>query len=511
MSSGHPSEADESGFLSLTPERASVLLLVAARPATFALSAIVVLALVTLLAADSGLAGASGAIAASWLAMHQVPLVIGKTTLGLLPLLPTALLLGAAGRECYHAVAPNSSRTELGWVVGAALGGPLLLTAVCLAVAEDASAVVALQPPNSLASFGWVLFLHLLAACAGIALRMRRRIFDLRAPEWAIAGVYGAGRTVLRLLGCAAAVTLVSFLAHWGAVGDTYRSAGNAWGLIGLTLLSLAYLPNVVLGALGVLMGAGANFGAASLGLFGVVGGPVPAVPVIAAVPTGPAAAWWAVLLVIPAAVGALGGVDAARTSGDRRTAPWATLTSAGVATLSLVLLGALAGGELGSFGRVGLELPIFALVSFLWLAGAGYVGLVCARYFIAPVGAVLPGYDYDDDYDADYYDTDADYYYDDSDDYESDGYRYADGDYDDYRDDHYRDDEYYDDRYHDDDPHDEDDSLYEDESDEALDGELIDEPPTLTTAPRQAAPDIVDAEVIEPDADLDPHPDTRR
>ncbi|MCP2295997.1 hypothetical protein APR11_002425 [Nocardia amikacinitolerans] len=533
MRSDHPSEADESGFLSLTPERARVLLLVAARPATFALSAIVVLVLVTLLAADSGLAGASGAIAASWLAVHQVPLVIGKTTLGLLPLLPTALLLGAAGRECYHAVAPNSSRTDLGWVVGAALGGPLMLTAVCLAVAEDASAVVALQPPNSLAAFGWVLFLHLAAAGAAIALRMRRRIFDrVRAPEWVIAGVYGAGRTVLRLLGCAAAVTLVSFLAHWGAIGETYRSAGNAWGFIGLTLLSLAYVPNVVLGTLGVLMGASANFGQASIGLFAVVGGPVPAVPVMAAVPTGPAAAWWAVLLVIPAAVGALGGVDAARTSGDRPTAPWATLTSAGMATLSLVLLGALAGGELGSFGRVGLELPIFALVSFVWLAAAGYVGLVGARYFIAPVGAVLPGYD---DYDADYYDTDADYYYDDSDDYESDRrHGYADDDYaDDYHD-GYQDDEYYDDydshdeddryhhddsddeddRYHHDDSHDEDDphytdSHYIDDPDEALDGELVDEPPTLTTAPRQAAPDIVDAEIIEPDAD--PHPDGRR
>ncbi|MEV0030398.1 DUF6350 family protein [Nocardia sp. NPDC050793] len=499
MRSDHSPEADESGFLSLTPERARVLLLVAARPATFALSAIVVLVLITLFAADSGMAGAAGAVAASWLAVHQVPLVIGKTALGLLPLLPTALLLGAAGRECYRAVAPNSSRTEIGWVIGAALGGPLLLTAVCLAVAEDASAVVALQPPDTLAAFGWVVFLHFGAAGAGIALGMRRRMFDLfRAPEWVIAGIYGAGRTLLRLLGCAAAVTVVSFLAHWGDIGDTYRSAGNAWGFLGLTLLSLAYLPNVVLGAVGVLMGAGANFGAASIGLFGVVGGPVPAVPVMAAVPTGPASAWWAALLVIPAAVGVLGGIDAGRTSGDRLTAPWATLISAGLATLLLVLFGALAGGELGTFGRVGLELPIFALVSFGWLAGAGYVGLVCARYFVAPVGATLPGSDYYDDYDEDY-DTDADY----DDDYDSDDYRdYGDDDYreDDYHDD-YRDDDDYDDGY---------DSYYDDDPD-ALDAELVDEPPTRATAPRQTLPDIVDAEVVETDPDFDSRAGGRR
>lgn len=501
MRSDHSPEIEDSGFLSLTPERARVLLLVAARPATFALSAIVVLVLVTLFAAGSAMAGAAGAVAASWLALHQVPLVIGKTTLGLFPLLPTALLLGAAGRESYRAVTPNSSRTEIGWVFGAALGGPLLLTAVCLAVAEDASAVVALQPPDTLAAFGWVIFLHLGAAGTGVALRMRRRMFDLlRAPEWVIAGIYGAGSTVLRLFGCAAAVTVVSFLAHWGDIGDTYRSAGNAWGFIGLTLLSLAYLPNVVLGAVGVLLGAGANFGAASIGLFGVVGGPVPAVPVMAAVPTGPASAWWAALLLIPAAVGVLGGIDAGRTSGDRLTAPWATLTSAGAATLLLVVFGALAGGELGTFGRVGLELPIFALVSFGWLACAGYVGLVCARYFIAPVGATLPVSDDYDDYDEDY-DTDADYDYDD--DYDSDGYRdYADDDYheDDYReDDDYDDDGYYGhDSYYDDDP-------------DALDAELVDDPPKLTTAPRQTPPDIVDAEVVEADPDFDSRADRRR
>src|SRR5689334_3198479 len=77
---------DEAGFLSLTPERARVLLLVAARPTTYALLAVIVFMLAALLSSGSSLAGTSGAIAAGWLAAHQVPLVIGKTSLALLPL-----------------------------------------------------------------------------------------------------------------------------------------------------------------------------------------------------------------------------------------------------------------------------------------------------------------------------------------------------------------------------------------------------------------------------------------
>ncbi|WP_063036855.1 cell division protein PerM [Nocardia pseudovaccinii] len=470
---------DEAGFLSLTPERARVLLLVAARPTTYALVAVVVLMLAALLSSGSNLAGTSGAIAAGWLAAHQVPLVIGKTSLELLPLLPTGLLVWATGRDCARAVEPDSSRADLGWIVGAALSGPLLVTAVCLAVAEDASGVVALQPPNTLAAFGWVGAVHLVAAVGGIASRSRRRLFTLlRLPDWAIAGAFGAGRTVVRLLTCATAVVIVSFLAHWSRIGDTFHAAGNAAGVLGLILLSLAYLPNVVIATVGVLVGSGAQFGDASIGVFSVVGGPIPAVPLMAAVPTGPAEGWWPVLLLIPAAVGVLGGLDIGRTSHDRAAAPWATLTSAGVATVTLVLLGVVAGGDLGTFGQFGLDLPIFAVVAFGWLAVTGYVGLAFARWVVVPIGAPVTGYDDEDaDYDDDYYEDD---YYEDRDHY----------------DDHYEDEQYddYDDEYED---------YAGPDFDVELDGELVDEQPAIATsgaAGSNTFPDIVDAEVVEAD-----------
>ncbi|WP_330228420.1 DUF6350 family protein [Nocardia sp. NBC_00508] len=476
-------DVEEAGFLSLTPERSRVLVSVAARPAAFGLTAFAVLVLGTLLTSGSDLAGASGAVAASWLGAHQVPLVIGKTSLGLLPLLPTAFLVWLAGRECARAVEPDCTRADLGWIVGAAIGGPLLVTSVCLAVAEDASGVIALQPPNTLAAFAWVAALYLLAAVIGIAIRIRRLLFVLlRVPDWAVSGLYGAGRSVLRLLGCATAVVVVSFLAHVSRVDDTYQSAGNAVGVIGLTLLSLLYLPNLVVHTVGVLVGSSAQIGAASFGVFSVVGGPIPAFPLLAAVPTGPAAWWWLVLLLVPAAVGVLGGLDCARTSTDRITAPWATLSSAALAALALALAGAVAGGELGTFGRVGLDLPIFAAITFAWLAIPGYAGLVFARWFLVPVG--VPPADYTDPYDDYDYDDEADYA--DEDDY------YADSDHDGYLDDDYYD--YRDDRALDYD---------RPELEGALDAELVDEPPAIETGAAHrgdTTADIVDAEVVETD-----------
>ncbi|MDE1673631.1 DUF6350 family protein [Nocardia gipuzkoensis] len=469
-------EADEAGFLSLTPERSRVLMAVAGRPSAFGLTTLVVLVFGALLASGSDLAGTSGAIAASWLGVHQVPLVIGKTSLGLLPLLPTALLVWLAARECARAVEPRCTRADLGWIAGAAVGGPLLVTSVCLAVTEDASGVLPLQPPNTLAAFAWVAGLYLLAAAIGIAVRLRRQLFVLlRLPDWAVSGLYGAGRSVARLLGCATAVVVISFLAHIPRLGDMYQSAGNAGGVLGLTVLSLAYLPNLAIQTVGVLVGSSAQIGAASFGVFSVVGGPVPAFPLLAAVPTGPAAGWWPVLLLIPAAVGVLGGLDLARTSTDGITAPWATLTSAALSALALTVAGVVAGGDLGTIGRVGLDLPVFPLIAFAWLAIPGYAGLVFARWFLVPVG--IPPVDYTDPYD-DYHDEDDAYYEADDQDY------YEEDDYYDYRDDPY--DEY--DRR---------------ELEAPLDAELVDEQPAIETSGgyhHHATPDIVDAEVVEAD-----------
>ncbi|WP_062995853.1 cell division protein PerM [Nocardia mikamii] len=379
-------------FLSLSPERAKVLLVIAARASSFTVVAIVALVLITLMAAGSGMTGASGAIAAGWLAVHQVPVVVGKTSLGLLPLLPTAGVLWLTMRDCAHAVSPRSSRADLGWIVGAALAGPLLVTAVCLAVAEDAATAVPLQSPETLTAFCCVGGLHLLAAVTGIATRpnaLRDRIASA-LPDWVFAGARAAARALWRLLLGGAILTLVSFVLHWSVIGDTYAAAGDIAGFVGLTVLSLAYLPNVVIAATSVLIGADVHIGAGALSVFSVAGAPVPALPVLASVPSGPAAGWWPVLLLVPAAVGVRGGLDCARESADEVRSPWATVFSAALAALALLLLGLFAGGTVGSFGEIGPGVLVTAGLTFAWLTVAGYLGLLCGRRFLGIPPAVV-------------------------------------------------------------------------------------------------------------------------
>ncbi len=493
-------------FLSLTPERARVLLIVAARATSFTVVVIVLLVVATLLAANSTMTGASGAIAAGWLAVHQVPLVIGKTTLSLLPLVPTGLVLWLTARDCARAVEPECTRADLGWIVGAALSGPLLVTAVCLAVADDASSVVALQPPQALAAFAWVGVLHLLAAGAGIASRRNplREWLIARFPLWVAPAIAAARRAVRRLLLSGLALALVSLLVHWSRLGDTYHAAGNLGGFLGLTLLSLAYLPNVAIGATSVLVGAEVHIGVGGLSVFSVAGAPVPALPVLAAAPAGPAAGWWPVVLLVPATVGVLAGMDCARGSDDEIRRPWATLTAAGSVTLALALLGILARGEVGSFGDIGPNVFVFAGLGLIWMAVPGYVGLLCGRVLLQ-----APPADFSDDrpHADEPYDDGSEhdeYGYDDDDEDEHGEYESAEyeSDQDEYDDSEYERDRYY---FDDNDGYD----RYLNHSEPVVDGELMEEQPSLDSRGIRGSrgdyedgddEDILDAEVVESD-----------
>lgn len=470
--SGH---GHEPPWWSLSPERARTLLLVAARPTICALAATILLVLVVMLTTGTDLTSAPGAVAATWLAAHQIPLTVGRTTLGLLPLVPTAILVLVAARECARAVPNRPTPVELGWLTGAVLAGPLLMTAVCLAVTGDAAGVTPLEPPGPVTAFGWVIVLYLGAAAGGIASRAWSSLCALvpvEIPEWAVLGARAARRTVLRMLCCAALATAVSFFTHLSRLDGAYHQAHNFTDVLGMTLLSLLYLPNVVIAAAGLLTGAAVQLGAGSVGLFGVTAGQVPAVPALIPLPEGPPAAWWPVLLLVPIAVGVLGGIELGRVGDDRPGAPWATLTSAALSTLTFLALAILGGGQLGAVGWVGVDLLMLVVLMVTWFGFGGFVGMVFARRFLAPT-APVEDYDDHDDHIDDYDD------YDDEDDY------------------------YYDDEDEDEDENDD----YDDDPAVELDAELVtdidDDVEVSIAAPGSAVPpadDIVDAEVVEPD-----------
>src|SRR5947209_6463810 len=130
--------------------------------------------------------GALGAIASMWLGVHQVPISIGGRELGVMPLLPVLLMIWATARSTARATSPHSSWLVVRWVVASALGGPLLIAAIALAVIHDASSVITeLQTPSASRAFLCVLVVHLLGAVIGVGSRVgRRALAGSPLPPW---------------------------------------------------------------------------------------------------------------------------------------------------------------------------------------------------------------------------------------------------------------------------------------------------------------------------------------
>ena len=361
---------------------ARALVGVALRPTGAAIVLLSAVVLVTLVSSNSDLTGAIGAIATSWFALHQVSLTITDAPLGILPLLPTAVLMWVVARGCARVVEPDTSAREAAKVIGAAVAGPLAATLIALAVVTDASAVTPISSPNAGAALVWVVAIHALAAGAGVVSVVgRTRCAALGAPTWLPSVVRPAVRAAVSLFAAGSVLALASLLWSWSEVGDLLGEGGGVVGVLGLTVVSVLYLPNVAVGGVAVLLGGTANVGGTSLSLFEIVAGPVPPVPVLGGVPTELAGPAWPVLLLVPVAVGALLGRDCGRLRLSLQDTAFAVLTAAGVAGVLAAAVGFAAGGELGAYGFVGVEPWALGLLTFGWLVLPGLaVAAVLAR-----------------------------------------------------------------------------------------------------------------------------------
>ena len=132
------------------------LIRVAFGPSLVALVVIAAITLVQLVVANSDLTGTLGAVASMWLAVHGVPVSIAGQQLGVLPLAPMAAMVWATARRTAQITPPQGSWYVVRWIVASALGGPLFIAAVALAVVHDAASVITdLQTPNALRAFGY--------------------------------------------------------------------------------------------------------------------------------------------------------------------------------------------------------------------------------------------------------------------------------------------------------------------------------------------------------------------
>jgi Family of unknown function (DUF6350) len=350
------------------------LLRVAFGPALVALVVIAAVTLLQLLIVNSDMTGALGGIASMWLGVHQVPISIGGRELGVMPLLPVLLMIWGTARTTAQATPATASWFVIRWIVASALGGPLLIAAISLAVIHDAASVITeLQTPSALRAFTSVLVVHAIGALIGVGSRVGRRALTASPlPDWLGDSLRAAVAGVLALLGLSGMVMAGSLVVHWATMHELYAITDSVFGQFSLTVLSVLYVPNVIVGTAAVAVGSSVHLGFATFSSFTVFGGDIPALPVLAAAPHPPLGPVWVALLIIGASSGVAVGQQCARHPLPVLPAMAKVLAAAGVAALTMALLGYAGGGRLGNFGDVGVDQGTFGFAVFGWFAVVG-------------------------------------------------------------------------------------------------------------------------------------------
>lgn len=283
--------------------------------------------------------------AQAWLVAHGTALDLPDGTLGLTPLGLTvvpALVLWRAGRRTAEAL---SARTVQGALrAAAAVAVPYaVLTGVVAALAQGD----AVQPR----SFSAVLHGLVLALVAAGAAAVREAdavpLLRVRVPARARSIGLAASAALLVLLGLAALAVGAGLALGFGAARDLAGSTSpGVVGGLGLLSLGLSLVPNAVVWAASWLAGPGFAVGAGTtVSPTEVVLGPLPVLPLTAALPTGEVPFGWLVLLV-PVLAGVVAAVVLVRRCDDAGVLD--ALAVGAAAGLGLAVLGWLSGGPAG-------------------------------------------------------------------------------------------------------------------------------------------------------------------
>lgn len=310
----------------------------------------------------------------AWLLVHGVPLELaavgpgaaanaGSGFLTLIPLgltLIPFLLAWRAGRRLARA-----SYTDQLWQ--ALLGSWLVYSAFGAATGFICrSPEVGVNPWQAM-------FIPLVPYAAGMVVGARReagswsRLIGVDAVDWISrtsqhsrwAGSYlaSAGKAgfvaVLAALALASLLLAVDLFIHWNLVVAVYEALDP--GVVGVAALSIAqlgFLPNLAVFALAWTSGAGFALGVGSqVGPLGTAVGPVPSIPVLAAIPSGPLD-YGMVALIVPVLAGVLAGWWFLR-EGENHFDEWLSIKvhvrwfTAAVSTLVLGMLCGLVAGLL--------------------------------------------------------------------------------------------------------------------------------------------------------------------
>jgi hypothetical protein len=330
------------------------------------LAAAVALAILTAAGgADISVAGVARLGAVGWLVAHHVPLIIQGAPLGVLPLLPM-LLLGALVARGAAGVAGRSGITQpvdAGWVAATIAGTHGVMGAVLALVATPAT--ITADPAQ--AAVGCALVagiaagLGLLRPCGLLPAALRH------APGWVQPGLEAGLWGLAMALGAGFGTVLLALVVS--APEAVEMSGPDVASAVGLIILSIGYLPNAAIAGLSWLAGPGLSVGALSISPVAVHAGPVPAVPLLAALPQGPVQPWWGAVLAVPLLIGAAVGRRCLAAGQDRSERLRVLAVAATSLAVGSSVLGALAGGQLGAAAFDPVDVPYGVLAAALLAA----------------------------------------------------------------------------------------------------------------------------------------------
>ena len=342
--------------------------------------------------ADVGWSRSVAVGAVLWLMGHGASIDAAGVGVTLVPLGITALALFGG----YASARRSAHRTRSAWVAG--IGGYALVVAAVV-VLTGATGPLGAGVGSVLRTLLGTVLVAAVGLGAGV-IRMRR-LTAVTRPAWTrVPAIVRLGATaglivVGSMVGVSAVITSAWVLAGRAVTGDVITGLGvDAFGGVVLALAQLAVLPNLVLWVLAWVAGPGFAVGAGTLySPAVVVSGPLPALPLLGALP--PAGSEGGPVRLVPLVVVLAGAVAGwwlhRRVKASRAWHCLAAVCCTGVgAGLLAAIVTAAAGGSAGP-GRLtvvgGAPLLVGGVVAGLTLVGAALTAVPTDTYVRAAVG----------------------------------------------------------------------------------------------------------------------------
>lgn len=326
---------------------------------------IVAIAIGALLSTSQSIALLPTITATAWLVFHAAPVAGDGVVLASVPLLPALITFALSARQVRVSVRKRFSIIDLLMIFVWSLVTPLLFTVVALLMLADAQTVYPVTvPPIGSVMFS-VAIVHLFAFVFGLgpkAWRALARRYGI--PRSILEGVVIGAKTLLWLCLAAVIVAVIFLVVGWGRQAEIMAAypQASASGKLALVMLSLAYIPNIIVGVGGVLLGSEYQFGAGSVSLFETHLVPLPPLPVMGMVP--PTSASWAWIgLFVPVAVIIVVMLR-------MRPSPVMTLSAGFTAWVLTAVAAYLSGGQVGAYSNTGLPVLWTASLALIWVGG---------------------------------------------------------------------------------------------------------------------------------------------